>query len=212
MGQATSSSASSSGKRQSQKRKYRCRRGTDKDLLAALTNTVKRQQQQPGVVVNRFPVEIIPQSLFLSDAVGVTDISTLQSLGITHVLNVGGGMAAFLGPEAYSETTPKPIQYKILENTEDFPSYPMLQNHWEEAMEFMDDAVNNGGCCVVHCYAGQNRSALMVCAYYMVRTRTPLLETVKHCYHQRGTRAPFLTNPGFREQLVALARYENLLR
>jgi protein-tyrosine phosphatase len=96
----------------------------------------------------------------------------------------------------------------MLEDTEDIPSYPMLDNHWDVALEYIQDSIiDNDGACVIHCFAGHDRLALTTCAYYMVHTRTPLLQAVQHCH----VVSPFLTNSGFQGQLVALARYENLL-
>merc|ERR1712224_508304 len=65
------------------------------------------------------------------------------------------------------------------------------------------------GKCVVHCQAGLNRSVLIVAAYYMMETRTPVLETVRHVRKQRGNLA--LCNEGFQQQLVAMARKRDLL-
>jgi protein-tyrosine phosphatase len=116
---------------------------------------------------------------------------------------VGGGMAAFLPPEAYKEAG---LEYHMIDETLDEASYPMLEKHWEEAKSFLDAA----DCCVVHCLGGENRSVLIATAYYMIHTNTPLLKTIDYCCKKVGGER-FLTNPGFQQQLVAFARYERLL-
>ena len=105
------------------------------------------------------------------------------------------------------------IAYQRIDADDEF-DYPLLHNHWYEVKRFIDSTTlgkNNEekGKCVVHCVAGMNRSALVVASYHMVTTQTPVLETVKHVRKQRGNVA--LQNEGFQEQLVALARQENLL-
>jgi hypothetical protein len=220
MGQTTSRSISS---KKHGKRHYRSRKA-DEAYLKELKNTIRGHRtnqaylKEPirsntgtpnppknGNLVARrmFPVEIIQNELFLSDSRGVLNTSNLTKLGITHVLNVGGGMAAFLPPEAYKEAG---LEYHMINNTRDEGTYPMLEKHWEEAKSFLEAS----DCCVVHCLGGENRSVLIATAYYMIHTNTPLLETIDHCCKKVGGER-FLTNPGFQQQLVALARYERLL-
>lgn len=92
--------------------------------------------------------------------------------------------------------------------------YPMLENHWDEALAFIQESTSSrgpqpAGKVVVHCVAGMNRSVLIVAAYYTLTTQTPILGTVTHIRKQRGNCA--LRNEEFQEQLVALARRYDLL-
>ena len=159
----------------------------------------------------RLPVEILPGKLFLGNAQSIHNVKGLKELGITAVLNMAGPVA--LRKEHQKALTDHGIVYLQLE-AEDDPTFPILEKHWQEAYNFLN--ANASGTtetlskkCVVHCVAGINRSAFIVCAYYMLATQTPILETVQYVRHQRGNVA--LGNEGFQEQLVALARQHNLL-
>ena len=155
----------------------------------------------------------ITDNLYLGDARSVETVSRLKDLGITAVLNMAGPVALRRKTiEAYKKHG---IQYKRID-AEDEIEYPLLEKHCEEAFDFIektttkDDADGKkAGKCVVHCRAGMNRSGLVAAAYYMMTTQTHVLETVKHVRKQRGNVA--LSNEGFQQQLVAMARKNNLL-
>jgi len=151
-----------------------------------------------------FPVPI-SDTVFISDGVGATNMEKMKSLGITHVLNVGGPTAAMRLPDSYKSVG---IKYKIIDALDE-PSYPMLDEHLEECLEFINDARQNQGKCVVNCQAGCNRSGVIVAADYMLTSRANVLKTILHCRKCRGN--AFLTNSGFQGQLVALARRKRLL-
>ncbi|CAB9497312.1 specificity protein phosphatase 26 [Seminavis robusta] len=170
----------------------------------AKEETIKKLREKQQQV----PVQI-SESVYISNASGVSDVDKLHKLGITHVLNVAGSMAAWSPQEEYEK---KGIHYKMVDAIDE-PTYDMLDLHLEECLEFMRGAQNNNSKnearIVVHCYAGCNRSGVIVAAEHMLRTRTNVLETVLHCRTCRGN--AFLTNNGFQGQLVALARREGLL-
>mmetsp|Transcript_15574 Transcript_15574/g.31093 ORF Transcript_15574/g.31093 Transcript_15574/m.31093 type:complete len:267 (+) Transcript_15574:178-978(+) len=158
----------------------------------------KRQQ--------RLPVKIM-EGVYLGSALSVQNVEKLQYLGITAVLNMAGTRA--LKEETINEFVKMGIAFKQI-NADDEPFFPVLENHWQEAYDFIQSSVANGnGKCVVHCVAGINRSAVIVAAYYMITTQTPLLDTIKHIRSQRGNMA--VTNEGFQQQIVAMARLNNLL-
>jgi predicted protein tyrosine phosphatase len=154
----------------------------------------------------QFPIRI-SEKVYISNAVGASNIENLKAQGVTHVLNVGGRTAAWRPPEAYHEAG---INYKMVEAVDE-PSYDMLDLHLDECLDFIhpDTTKPKVAKCVVHCQAGCNRSGVIVAAEHMLRTRMNVLETVLHCPKCRGN--AFLTNPGFQSQLVALARKERLL-
>eukprot|EP00980_Cylindrotheca_fusiformis_P004917 scaffold1049_cov108-Cylindrotheca_fusiformis.AAC.2 len=157
------------------------------------------------------PVPILDNVVFLGNAHSVESIARLKELGITAVLNMAGPLA--LKRKTIQAFEKNGIQYKGI-NAMDEPEYPLLQNHWKEASDFIQKSTatvekDGGGKCVVHCVAGINRSGLIVAAHYMLTTQTPVLETVKHLRKQRGNVALF--NEGFQQQLVSMARQHSLL-
>ena len=126
------------------------------------------------------PVEILPW-LFLEDVDAAADTEGLRNLGITHVLNVAGAEAAW--PEVAQSVD---AVYKQL-NGEDSEVYPMLEQHWHEAWQFVQAAfAKPDGKVLIHCFAGVNRSGLLATAALMAHTRMPVLEALRHVRSRRG--------------------------
>jgi len=151
----------------------------------------------------------ITDNVYLGDAQSIKDIDTLKALGITAVLNMAGPKATYVWPTNFVHTLSESGLSYLEIDAVDMPSYKLLQWHWAEASAFLEASTANGGKCVVHCVAGLNRSGLVVAAHYLLTKRTTVLETVKHIRRQRGNLA--LCNGGFLQQLVALARQNELL-
>ena len=152
------------------------------------------------------PVSISDQ-LYLGNAPSVESVAKLKECGITAVLNMAGPLA--LHRKTIREYKANSIKYKQI-NAKDEYEYPLLKRHWKDASDFIRVTTAGGkGKVVVHCMAGMNRSALIVTAYHMISTQTPVLEAVRHVRKQRGNVA--LMNEGFQEQLVAMARDHKLL-
>ena len=151
------------------------------------------------------PVEITP-TLYLGNCQCALDLVKLQRLGIQRVLNMAGPLAVL--PKTIEQAMQEVgIKYKVIA-AEDETDYPLLEKHWEEAHTFIHEGENEK--VLVYCIAGQNRSALIVAAEYLVSTPgTNVIDTVRHIRRRRGNVA--LQNEGFQEQLVAFARLHNLL-
>ena len=142
----------------------------------------------------------------------------LATLGITAVLNMAGPVA--VRQEHHQELTARGILYRQIDAHDD-PAYPLLEKHWQEAYDFLQSHLvgtttdthqhqhHHHKGVVVNCMAGWNRSVWVVCAYYMVTIRTPVLETVAYVRRQRRQGA--LQNEGFQQQLITLARQHQLL-
>jgi predicted protein tyrosine phosphatase len=165
-------------------------------LFAEEVTAIAHAQQQ-------LPCEISP-SLYLSDARRAHDITLLQALHITHVLNVAGRAAQ--GPhKAYIAAGIAVLNI----DADDEEGYPMLSRHLAECRAFIEEARQANGRCVVHCVAGINRSGVVVAAEKMLYEKLSVLDVVAHCRKQRGN--TFLWNESFAASLVALARTEGLL-
>lgn len=150
----------------------------------------------------------ISENVYLGSAMSVESIiPQLQNVfGITSVLNMAGHT---IRDETIKEYENHGINFKRI-NAEDEEDYDLLGNHWDEAYEFIKSSTEDRkGKCVVHCVAGINRSGLIVSAYHMLSTKAAVCDTVKHVRTRRGNIA--LSNEGFQQQLVALARINNLL-
>ncbi|XP_067857433.1 dual specificity protein phosphatase 1-A-like [Heptranchias perlo] len=133
------------------------------------------------------PVEILP-FLYLGSAYHSSRKETLQSLGITALLNVSSNC-----PNYFEGV----FQYKCI---------PVEDNHmadisawFQEAIDFIDSVKNSGGRVLVHCQAGISRSAT-ICLAYLIRTqRVRLEEAFDFVKQRRGVISP---NFGFMGQLL----------
>merc|ERR1712154_297515 len=92
---------------------------------------------------------------------------------------------------------------------EDEEDYDMIQNHWDECLQFLRSVKEDDNAkVVVHCVAGINRSGLIATAALIVLERMQLLDAVKLVKSKRGY---VLSNGSFRKQLACLAAKEGLL-
>ncbi|XP_072916959.1 dual specificity protein phosphatase 2 [Hemitrygon akajei] len=133
------------------------------------------------------PVEILP-FLYLGSAYHSSRKETLQSLGITALLNVSSNC-----PNCFEGV----FQYKCI---------PVEDSHmtdisawFQEAIDFIDSVKNSGGRVLVHCQAGISRSAT-ICLAYLIRTqRVRLEEAFDFVKQRRGIISP---NFSFMGQLL----------
>mmetsp|Transcript_22898 Transcript_22898/g.41542 ORF Transcript_22898/g.41542 Transcript_22898/m.41542 type:complete len:261 (-) Transcript_22898:144-926(-) len=160
--------------------------------------------QQPSLPSSvELPVEILPH-LLLGDVRSARRVEHLKSLGVTHVLNVAGRQTANVDID-YVKLGMEHVSI----DAEDREGYPMLPLHLSSARAFIQEALEAGGRCLVHCRGGVNRSGVVVAAELMLREQIPVLEAVNRCKEVRGL--PYLSNRSFQYQLVKLAEQEHLL-
>jgi len=151
------------------------------------------------------PVVIIPGRLLLGDANSARDLNALHRAGVKQIINCSPQTVKTGG--AFYQTAMPGMQYIEL---------------WED--DLMDvcilhdlDAVWNfasaGGCCLLHCEQGINRSAALVVALHMRLSRgwdhvalSPE-ETLKSSWHHVAhCKGRILTNTSFQRQLLLFAR------
>ena len=170
-------------------------------LLASIDSpwiaAVRRMLDEPPPGPIDLPVKIQP-ALFLGDKRSANNPQILEAFGITHVLNVAG---------KYGATTHAGVHHKHI-HAEDEEGYPILSKHLGEASAFIHQARDEGGCCLIHCQAGINRSGCIAVAELMLSEHLPVLDAIARVKKARGV---LLTNHSFQEQLVALARANGLL-
>lgn len=63
--------------------------------------------------------------------------------------------------------------------------YPLLGNHLEEFVEFIEEQRAAGGRVLVHCIAGVNRSAALCVGYMIKHLRWPLSVAMQHALTAR---------------------------
>jgi hypothetical protein len=184
-------------------------------LLRALGRMNEAWRDSPYIVAMReilevpcsvsvdLPVKIMPH-LFLGDKRSAGDPHLLDALGITHVLNVAGRYGVAEAGRDHLSTSSHYLQI----DAADEEDYPILPRHYREASAFIRRARDAGGRCLIHCYAGINRSGCLAVAELMCSERLPLLESVHRVKEARGV---LLSNEGFQAQLVTFARAQGWL-
>ncbi|RWS10833.1 dual specificity protein phosphatase 3-like isoform X1 [Dinothrombium tinctorium] len=143
--------------------------------------------------------EVVPD-VFVGDGTTALCVSLLKRLKITHVLNAACGKDRALNlintTESFYEGSG--IKFMGIEAL-DMSSFH-LSPYFEEAAEFIHDAVQNNGRVYVHCLQGISRSATLVLAYLMIKCNLPVQEAVRVVRRNRE----IIPNQGFLKQLCVL--------
>ncbi|TNV78290.1 hypothetical protein FGO68_gene7414 [Halteria grandinella] len=137
-------------------------------------------------------MHLIIERLWLGDMAGAYNKDILKKNGITDILTV----AQDILPKF-----PRLFNYKLIKIL-DTPS-ANLKVHFQTCIAFIRDALNRGGCVLVHCYAGISRSATIVIAYLMQEHGFSLKQALIYVKQRRNFIHP---NEGFRRQLLAFQR------
>ncbi|KAJ1949506.1 hypothetical protein EC988_004745, partial [Linderina pennispora] len=90
----------------------------------------------------------IIDGLFVGSAMAESDRAKLQEHGITHILTVASN---------YTPSYPNQFAYKSI-SIEDMEQENIIQ-YFPECNEYIKGAILSGGQILVHCLAGQSRSA-----------------------------------------------------
>jgi len=131
--------------------------------------------------------------LYMGTQGTASNLDILQKNGITHILNTAVEVPNFF------ETCSR-FSYKKL-NLVDAPSQCIDIETLNEAFNFIEDAKAKGEKVLVHCRAGQSRSASIVIAYIMWSFHWPLTKAYSFVQEKRPVVSP---NLGFIAQLAQL--------
>ncbi|KAJ1932825.1 tyrosine protein phosphatase yvh1, partial [Linderina macrospora] len=129
----------------------------------------------------------IIDGLFVGSAMAESDLAKLQENGITHILTVASN---------YAPSYPNHFAYKSI-SIEDMEQENIIQ-YFPECNEYIREAISSGGQILVHCLAGQSRSATVSLAYMMQRDGIGRDEALAAMKARRPQVHP---NPGFMDQL-----------
>ncbi|KAJ2375094.1 tyrosine protein phosphatase yvh1 [Coemansia sp. RSA 2607] len=129
----------------------------------------------------------ITDGLYVGSSMAETDKDKLKKCGITHILTVASH---------YPPSHPSDFTYKTI-SIDDLAEENIIQ-YFPECNRFIADALAAGGRVLVHCMAGQSRSAAVTAAYLMQRDRL----TAEQALHLVKSKRPQIhPNDGFRDQL-----------
>lgn len=149
------------------------------------------------------PVEILPGKLMLGDASAARNLDVLRQFGVRRIVNCSP-QTVKTGSRFYQTLLPGAHYMELWED--DLPDFCVLED-LEEVWSF----ATAGGCCLLHCEQGVNRSGALVVALHMRLRRDranlspdEVLRTSWH--HVANHKARVLTNPSFQRQLLLYAR------
>uniref|UniRef100_T1J880 protein-serine/threonine phosphatase n=1 Tax=Strigamia maritima TaxID=126957 RepID=T1J880_STRMM len=143
--------------------------------------------------------EVFP-GIFIGDVATALCIRILKRLGVTHVLNAAYGRGREFGFVNTDATFYERDGIKFL----GIPAMDMMSFHlepyFEEASEFIHQALRDKGKVLVHCRCGISRSSTLVLAYLMLKKGMRVQEALKTVRANRE----IIPNIGFLQQLCNL--------
>eukprot|EP00466_Bigelowiella_natans_P019488 jgi/Bigna1/144388/aug1.87_g19096 len=142
-----------------------------------------------------FKNEIIEGKMWLGNLAQARKQSWLTEKGITHVCCItqwGEGAKFF----------PSNFEYFAID-IEDKPGCDLLQ-HLEQAVSFIEEAIEEGGKVYVHCNQGRSRSGTVVVAYFIRKYHLSVEAALKRVQEKRPVVCP---NEGF---LLQLRQWQHL--
>mmetsp|Transcript_98322 Transcript_98322/g.316978 ORF Transcript_98322/g.316978 Transcript_98322/m.316978 type:complete len:332 (+) Transcript_98322:2-997(+) len=150
-------------------------------------------------------VEVLPGVLMLGDADSARDLEALQRLRVQRIVNCSP-QTVKTGSGFYQTALPGAKYMELWED--DLLDYCVLDD-----LEVVWSFATAGGCCLIHCEQGVNRSGALVVAIHMrLRVQrgdvdaTPE-EALRNSWSLVADRkARVLTNPSFQRQLLLYAR------
>jgi protein-tyrosine phosphatase len=133
-------------------------------------------------------ISLINPDIFIGDKHAPASLYLLKKHHITHVLSVCCGEFSHY---------PQTFVYKQIVVT-DTPT-TNISDHFEEAIDFIQTTVSNGGKVLIHCQGGVSRSVTFVVAYFMYKYRLSFANALEYVQNARPIANP---NIGFRSQLL----------
>ncbi|KAM1086862.1 hypothetical protein EV1_012484 [Malus domestica] len=134
----------------------------------------------------------IEEGLFLGSIGAANNKDELKNLNITHILTVANSLAP-----AY----PNDFVYKVI-NVPDRVCTDLKQ-HFDECINYIDEATRSGGGVLVHCFVGRSRSVTIIVAYLMKKHGMSISQALEHVKSRRPQASP---NAGFISQLESFER------
>ncbi|KAI9475243.1 tyrosine protein phosphatase yvh1 [Coemansia sp. RSA 1085] len=147
---------------------------------------VHADTEGPGFVLLNTMDEII-DGLYVGSAMAETDKAKLNECGITHIISIA---------KHYVPSYPTDFAYKLV-SIDDLPEENIIQ-YFPQCNRFIEHSLKEGGRILVHCMAGQSRSAAVTAAYLMQNEKLTAEQALAQIKHKRPQIYP---NDGFVEQL-----------
>jgi len=153
---------------------------------SVLSKTLKFRHAK-GYTTEKFNANEIITNLYVGDVYAAHNSAELKKRGFTHIVNcVPGVKPAFTEDFKYLYI---PLLDCATEN---------ISELFNQAFEFIHEALSNHGRVLIHCLQGMSRSATIASAYVMKALHVPAREAVSILQSKRGIVKP---NYGFMIQL-----------
>lgn len=149
-------------------------------------NRLIKTRNQPTTAILR---------LYPGSAAAARNLKALRKRGVTHILNASPVVPCYFQQRPPTDDGPH-FSYLTIPLFDD-PAADLLV-HLPQAIAFINEGRAAGGV-LVHCFAGQSRSAALIMAYMMESYRLDLAEAWQTV---RNARPCALPNPGFLRQLA----------
>ncbi|KAI0826874.1 phosphatases II [Trametes gibbosa] len=143
--------------------------------------------------------EILPH-LYLGPLQASKSLETLQSLGITHIVCIRDAKEAF----SVRPRFPDHFQYMVLD-VQDNEEQNLIRL-FPQAKQFIDEAIAQGGCALVHCNGGISLSPAFVVMYVMQHLGLSWEDALHLVQNRRYCISP---NGGF---LTQIKEYESIYK
>eukprot|EP01084_Bolivina_argentea_P204950 350100_1 len=133
-------------------------------------------------------IQEVLTNVYMGSAVAAKNRELLLNQDITHVLAIGWNL------EKYYENE---FKYLLINRIEDSPECLILYQ-FEKCFNFINECFDNDGRLFIHCHKGLSRSATIVIAYEMFKTKTDFDTVLAKI---RENRSFIMPNIGFQAQL-----------
>ena len=158
------------------------------------TEKIPKTGRQRSNLLLQYPSIVLEDQLYLGRVDQATNEKIVTDLAITHIVNITlEQLTPFTGQ----------IQYHTVILEDD--SMSDLLSEFLTTTKFIKDAIDKGGCVLVHCNLGVSRSASVAIAYLMCTQHWVL----RDAYHYLKEHRPIIhPNHGF---LTQLSHFEKIL-
>jgi len=161
----------------------------EREKLMAMRKALEKVRMRTEMDRELYKVD---DRLFISASGGAKNLQSLTDAGITHIVNAAPVVPCFFKEKGS-------FQYLHLDLYD--TSEADISQHFEPVSDFISDALAGGGAVLVHCYAGQSRSASLLAAHLMLKHNLPLGKALSQLQAARPSVCP---NVGFLRHLKAL--------
>lgn len=145
------------------------------------------------------PARVLPQ-LYLGSFAHTQDEDVLRKCNITNIVY------CCLAECVSNKDVPWPMPWgtacHISFDAKDDADYDILSAHYKEVSDFINHVSHVGGCTLLSCNQGINRSGVLAIAFVADKLKCSIVEAARHVVSVRGQ---VCTNKHFQKKLIAFA-------